>query len=263
MKVIAILLLVAVAQNANGIRIKNKETVRFRIENRVIGGQTAEVGFAPYQISLQDPFYGHFCGGAIIHKDWVLTASHCVVGSEPEDMVVVTGTNEWKKPGATYQVTEIHTHCNYDVPSMANDIAILRLNSSIEFDSVTQPVPLQTKPMQEGDEVILTGWGSTVLWGGSPDKLQKVYLKYVPYDKCLEQLFYDPDLDYGHMCTFTREGEGACHGDSGGPLVSGGYLVGLVNWGYPCAVGVPDVHASPLFYYDWIRNKISGNSQCG
>lgn len=231
------------------------------IQERIIGGSTAEEGLAPYQVSLQG-MWGHSCGGAIIDKNWIITASHCVQYREFEDVRVFTGTQDLTKPGVFYYVDRIYVHCNYDYPPMHNDIALLHLNSSIVFNEKTQAIPLPTMPLKEGDDVLLTGWGSEELWGNSPERLKKVELKYMPHERCKAALNNDPDLDVGHMCTFTKIGEGACHGDSGGPLVSNGKLVGVVNWGYPCAVGYPDAHASPLFYLDWIRKTMSGNSNC-
>nr|CAD7405455.1 unnamed protein product [Timema cristinae] len=45
-------------------------------------------------------------------------------------------------------------------------------------------------------------------------------------------------------------------GDSGGPLVANGALVGIVSWGQPCALGVPDVYVRVSDYIDWIYNNI-------
>ncbi|XP_073820383.1 chymotrypsin-2-like [Musca autumnalis] len=228
---------------------------------RVVGGVTAEEGLAPYQVSLQN-FWGHYCGGAIIAEQWILTAGHCVSGKYLEDILVMTGTQNLEVPGVIYHVDEVHIHCNYDNPSLHNDIALLHLNSSIAWNSKTQPVVLPTKPLADGADVLLTGWGAEELWGEPPDLLKKVNLKFMEWQRCREALNYDPDLDVGHICTFTKFGEGSCHGDSGGPLVSGGYLVGLVNWGIPCGMGYPDAHASPLYYANWIRTKMSGNRKC-
>ncbi|XP_054747638.1 chymotrypsin-1-like [Anastrepha obliqua] len=234
-----------------------KDYVKSSFESRVIGGENATEGFAPYQVSLQSIYGYHSCGGVIINKDWIVTAGHCVYGKTADSIKIATGTNEWEKPNATYYVKAIHVHCRYNTPSSHNDIALLNLNASIVFNEKTQPIELPTEQMTEGDEVILTGWGTTELYGDTPEKLQVVYLKYLPYKKCAEMLNYEASMDYGHMCTYTKYGEGACHGDSGGPLVNDGKLVGVVNWGYPCAIGYPDMHASIFFYMDWIRRTLS------
>ncbi|XP_061398880.1 chymotrypsin-2-like, partial [Musca vetustissima] len=108
-------------------RIKTISNNLSEKEGRVVGGVTAEEGLAPYQVSLQN-FWGHYCGGAIIDKQWILTAAHCVARKEMEDILVMTGTQDLELPGVIYHVDEVHVHCNYDRPQMHNDIALLHLN---------------------------------------------------------------------------------------------------------------------------------------
>ncbi|XP_065366534.1 chymotrypsin-2-like [Calliphora vicina] len=238
-----------------------KQLKKTPIAGRIVGGSTAEDGLAPYQVSLQEGG-GHICGGAIINTDWIITAAHCVAYSEPEEVSVLTGTQDLSQPGVFYYVKRIYIHCNYDNPSMHNDIALLHLNSSIVFNENTQIVNLPSKPLNDGDDVLLTGWGTEEPWGAAPERLKKVDLKFMEHERCKAALQNDPDFDVGHICTFTKYGEGACHGDSGGPVVSSGCLVGIVNWGYPCGIGYPDAYASPYFYLDWIRSTMSENGNC-
>lgn len=253
-----LVLALGLTSTTRAVRLVGNDTKTSK-EGRIVGGQVAEIGFAKYQISLQGMYGGHMCGGAIIGDRWVLTASHCVDGYNPSYLRVITGTNVYFEPGATYAVEEFWIHCNYDNPTYHNDIAILRTAEPIVFNELTQPVPLPVSPLRDGDEIILTGWGDNVLWGGTPDNLHKLHTKFMTYEECREIYGGAEMLDVGHICTFTRVGEGSCHGDSGGPLVANGYLVGLVNWGMPCATGAPDAHASVYYYRDWIRKVMSGN----
>ncbi|KAH8382439.1 hypothetical protein KR009_003535 [Drosophila setifemur] len=227
--------------------------------NRIVGGEEAAEGVAPYQISLQGAASGHHsCGGAIIDERWIITAAHCTRGKQASVFRVLTGTQDLQQNVTKYYYPDrIVEHCNYAPRKYRNDIALLHLNESIVFDNFTQPVELDHEALVPGSRLLLTGWGTLSLGGDVPNRLQSLEVTYVPYEQCRAAHENSTRVDIGHVCTFNDKGRGACHGDSGGPLVHNGKLVALVNWGMPCARGYPDAHASIAYYHDFIRTHLS------
>ncbi|XP_076235723.1 chymotrypsin-1 [Calliopsis andreniformis] len=230
-------------------------------ETQIVGGKDAPVGMFPYQVSLRKNGR-HFCGGSILSTRYVLTAAHCVDGyKNPGSITVHAGTNLLNEQGAAYQVEKISSHPNYNSMLIINDVAVLRVNKNIEFNSKVQPVKLASgSKSYEGQNCILSGWGTTVVGGSTPNKLQYINLVIESQSKCKQTHWQVRD---SHICTFTKRGEGACHGDSGGPLVVNGEQVGIVSFGRPCGVGAPDVYTRVTAFASWIKQQESFLKEAG
>jgi len=240
--------------------IQSKQPKALKKDQFIVGGEIAADASAPWQVSIQNKYGNHFCGGVIIHDNFILTAASCVAGLQKRNIQVVTSTNDWMGLAWWYAVEDIFIHCNFDKPLYHNDIALIKLQTSIDYDEKTQNITLADEAeFVEGETLTMTGWGSWVLGEYYPEDLKKLELTYVPFEKCKSYYRNSDDIDYGHICALGKNGGGACHGDTGGPLLnSRGELVGISNFGVPCAYGFPDVFARVYYYHDWIRTTING-----
>ncbi|XP_058456914.1 chymotrypsin-1-like [Malaya genurostris] len=226
----------------------------------VVGG--GDAGPTPYQASLQRS--GHYCGGAIIDRLWILTAAHCLTDLTPGEMTVVVGTTQLSRGGLRYQVNKLIQHPDYDRRRMANDIGLVRIwGFFVWLPTLIEKIGFSEEYVTNGKEAILSGWGG-LQQNGAPlsDKLQFVRLRVLGEKQCKEKLNF---IGTEHICTFTMEGEGICSGDSGSPLVSEGNAIGIASFGVGyspqkrCAVGMPDGFTRVSYYYDWIKHTTQRN----
>ncbi|KAH8236852.1 hypothetical protein KR026_012670, partial [Drosophila bipectinata] len=246
---------------ANVNRLRTSAMSASGPEGRVAGGTAPATGTWPWIVSIQNIYSYHICCGVIVDKRHVVTAASCVSGLRARNLICVSGTNDWWNLTAPYyQVEKIHTHCNFDKPLYHNDIALLQLSEDIVFDNLTQNITLaDIDELQEGDVLTMAGWGASEAQGTYERYLHQASGTYLPVDKCRDKLQNQDDVDLGHVCVQMNVGQGVCHGDTGGPLIDQqNRLVGIGNWGVPCARGYPDVYARAAFYNDWIRTTING-----
>lgn len=122
---------------------------------RIVGGVDAAEGEAPYQCSLQWGQY-HMCGCAIINKSWVITAAHCLIDKKPANLQVLVGTNNLKKGGTRYKVSKLYKHNKYDGFKQVNDIGLIRINGTIAFNTLVQPIKYSKEEVKPNSVVQLS-----------------------------------------------------------------------------------------------------------
>lgn len=61
----------------------------------IVGGSTIDIIDVPWQVSLKNIANGnnHFCGGSIISDMWIITAAHCVVGQNANNIKIHAGVS--------------------------------------------------------------------------------------------------------------------------------------------------------------------------
>jgi secreted trypsin-like serine protease len=221
-------------------------------EAKIVGGQPAGEGQFPALVALGaagegTPSERRLCGGSVIAEDIILTAAHCVVESadDPESFVVFSGSVDLESDAIVETaVTDVHIAHDYNEPiDNANDWALLKLDEALDVE----PIELGTEP-EEFDALVTAGWGN--LGDGTyPTVANWVEVPFIDDEDCSEA--YPDKIDGATMlCAGDLENGGvdSCDGDSGGPLMAPGedgqILVGIVSWGYDCAVaGQPGVYS--------------------
>ena len=145
--------------------IKNRGPVRALpgIHGRIVGGDDAAPGEFKYQVSWQSRSGFNSCGGSVLNKDYVLTAAHCCAGVSSSYSIVAGEYNVDENDG-TEQRVEIQKrirHPDYDSSTVDNDVCVLHLADSLEFNDAVGPVTLdRTGGQTEPEDFIVTGWGT-------------------------------------------------------------------------------------------------------
>ncbi|XP_011483418.1 suppressor of tumorigenicity 14 protein homolog [Oryzias latipes] len=234
--------------------------------NRIVGGQDAELGEWPWQVSLHFKTQGHVCGASIISNKWLLSASHCFKYNaeyeDPANWITYSGLQNQLtfNTAQRRRVKRIITHTGYNDITYDYDIALMELMEPLEFSKTVQPIclPASTHIFPPGMSCWVTGWGTVREQGLLAKTLQKASVKMINDTVC--QKYLSNSLTTRMLCSgYLSGGIDACQGDSGGPLScfeeSGKWFqAGIVSWGEGCArQNKPGVYTRVTSLRDWIK----------
>jgi chymotrypsin len=176
-------------------------------------------------------------------------------------------------------------HPDYDNTLIRNDIAVIRLPTSVAFNAQIQPVTLPTRAQAgeqfDGEAATISGWGrfsdgncrlfflnmniilinsSVFFFVASNDIAAQLRFVNVPVITNLAcRIRFPTIIQDSNICSSGEGGRGACQGDSGGPLTvqrgANSVQVGVVSFGLAigCEVGWPSAFARVTSFLDFIQ----------
>ncbi|GAB0096571.1 CLIP domain-containing serine protease [Sergentomyia squamirostris] len=271
--------------------------------NRIIGGKIAGIDDFPWTALLlyesgTSSKRSIGCGGALISRNYVLTAAHCILesGDSTKGSLVAVRLGEYNtettedciqeadgldcaEPSEDIEVMKMMAHTNYtwSRSDKVHDIGLLKLARSTKFTDFIQPICLPMNGINpgivNGQKLSVAGWGQTDMFRDergfqvSPVKL-KISLPIIDILQC--SLAYRPYgflPGPGHVCAGGRKSEDTCPGDSGSPLMhfsreKGKWVAsGVVSFGLNgCgADGIPGIYTRVDAYIPWILSMMETN----
>ena len=241
---------------------------------RVVGGQEVEDSEHPWAVKI-DYILGLsdlHCGGTLINKAWVLTATHCFQGINKQwdlNKINISVYNPVTSKRDLYTALRIIIHPSYEISKTLfnHDAALIKLDIPKSVQEELSPACVSPTLDIDNLEAKAFGWGYV-------DEESKLFSKNL---KEIELYIYPNDECYYHDAHFmqfseeqmvcagpedkTVDDESICRGDSGGGLMvtaddsnRTASVVGIVSWTLRCKGPAVFQRVAPI--HSWILETI-------
>ncbi|CAK1582644.1 unnamed protein product [Parnassius mnemosyne] len=244
---------------------------------RIMGGDITKRNSRPFQVALylRVGTTGKlgFCGGSLVHREWVLTAAHCCFHEDHQvdHVQAILGAHSlydrYENGRRVVNVDEIVVHPDWDASTFSNDIALMRLANIIQITDAIDTIRLPYLSISSynfaGMGAIASGWGIAAegVTFVSPTLREK--LMTVMTDPVCNSSYYN-QLPENTVCGFSVAA-GICKGDNGGPLTifynttEEVILIGVASFvgAGGCSDDLPSVFTRVQRYLPWI-SEVTG-----
>ncbi|KAM6109107.1 granzyme A-like [Phoenicopterus ruber ruber] len=152
----------------------------------IIGGRVVRPHSWPFMAAIQTKD-GTVCGGALVEKQWVLTAAHCQLNKS--EVRVVLGAHQAsiaEKEQQIFKVMHNFPNPQFRKSSWENDIMLLKLNGTAKLNKYVGCLPLPDcfEDIKPGTTCKVAGWGDTSSSRKPSKYLQEATLKIVDRKSC-------------------------------------------------------------------------------
>ncbi|KAJ8709970.1 hypothetical protein PYW07_009336 [Mythimna separata] len=181
----------------------------------------------PYTVSVR--LHGkHWCGGAIVGKQWILTAAQCFDYVTNEEVSIRMGSVFRDFGGRILSVIDIKRHPDYRMDQYypEHNLAMVKVNLPITPNNRMQPVALaepDTEMPPMFGETVVTGYGSVVtgqIREGENQELRRMIVREISKAECRRTYGNDYHLQHDNICLQSIiKGVALCAGDTGDPAV--------------------------------------------
>ncbi|XP_076323081.1 uncharacterized protein LOC143231998 isoform X2 [Tachypleus tridentatus] len=140
---------------------------------KIVGGKQTVFGTWPWQVSVRwistsSTISYHRCGGAILNKQWIATAGHCVDDLLFSQIRIRMGDHDFTNvmepyPYVEREIRQIIVHPAYNFFTYENDLALVKLEEPIEYRPHIVPICLPpTDDFLVGKNASIIGWGRLI-----------------------------------------------------------------------------------------------------